>query len=174
VGGGNTSHAHNTLNCFMRLDMRYFRFSKPIILATIALTYSITSYSTASKADYRSFQPSPDQPYYYENGKVDFGTYNGFRRYHSDCHVCHGPAGLGSSYAPALMESLKVMSWGDFVNVVISGREGMDNRVMPSFAKNVDIVKNLADIYAYLKARADGVIGPNRPKKFPKVKKTNS
>ncbi|MCG7945488.1 MAG: cytochrome C [Candidatus Thiodiazotropha taylori] len=151
--------------------MLHFRFSKPILLATLALTYSITCYATPSKADYRSFQPSPDQPYYFEDGKVDFGTYNGFRRYHADCHVCHGPAGLGSSYAPALLESLKVMTWGDFVNVVISGREGRDNMIMPSFAKNVDIVTNLSDIYAYLKARADGVIGATRPAKFPKVKK---
>jgi mono/diheme cytochrome c family protein len=155
----------------MRLKMLHTKFSKPIIFATLALTYSIACYATPSKADYRSFQPSPDQPYYYQDGKVDFGTYNGFRRYHADCHVCHGPAGLGSSYAPALLESLKVMTWGDFVNVVISGREGIDNKIMPSFAKNADIVANLSDIYAYLKARADGVIGANRPAKFPKVKK---
>jgi mono/diheme cytochrome c family protein len=149
----------------------HFKISKTIILATVVLSYSITGYSASSKADYRDFTPSPDQPYYYEEGKVDFGTYNGFRRYHADCHVCHGPAGLGSSYAPALLDSLKVMTWGDFVNVVISGREGIDNKIMPSFAKNVDIVTNLSDIYAYLKARADGVIGANRPAKFPKVKK---
>lgn len=151
--------------------MQHFKFSKFLMVASIALTYSITGHSAASKADYRDFEPSPEQPYYFEDGKVDFGTYNGFRRYHADCHVCHGPAGMGSSYAPALMESLKVMSYGDFVNVVVGGREGLDNRVMPSFAKNVDVIKYIADIYAYLKARADGVIGPTRPAKFPKVKK---
>jgi methanol metabolism-related c-type cytochrome len=155
----------------MRLNMQHFKHSKTPLMATIALTCSIAGFSAASQADYKTFVPSPDQPYLFEDGKVDFGTYNGFRRYHADCHVCHGPAGLGSSYAPALMDSLKVMSWGDFVNVVVSGREGMDNRVMPSFAKNVDVIKNLSDIYAYLKARADGVIGPNRPQRFPKVKK---
>ncbi|MES9864078.1 MAG: c-type cytochrome [Candidatus Thiodiazotropha sp. LLP2] len=153
--------------------MQHLRYSKTFFLAAIALAYFFSSYSAASKADYRSFQPSPspDKPYYFEDGKVDFGTYNGFRRYHADCHVCHGPAGLGSSYAPALTESLRVMTWGDFVNVVISGRQGIDNRIMPAFAQNVDIVTNLSDIYAYLKARSDGVIGANRPKKFPKVKK---
>ena len=36
------------------------------------------------------------------DGTVDWYTYSGFRRYHSDCHVCHGPDGMGSSYAPAL------------------------------------------------------------------------
>ena len=33
---------------------------------------------------------------------VDWATYNGYRRYHGECHVCHGPNGLGSTYAPAL------------------------------------------------------------------------
>ena len=36
------------------------------------------------------------------DGTVDWYTYSGFRRYHSECHVCHGPEGMGSSYAPAL------------------------------------------------------------------------
>ena len=25
------------------------------------------------------------------DGTVDWFTYSGYRRYHSDCHVCHGP-----------------------------------------------------------------------------------
>src|ERR1700692_1832194 len=41
-----------------------------------------------------------------EDGTVDWYTYSGFRRYHSDCPLCHGPNGEGSSYAPALAESL--------------------------------------------------------------------
>ena len=39
-----------------------------------------------------------------EDGTVDWYTFSGYRRYHSDCHVCHGPDGVGSSYAPALAE----------------------------------------------------------------------
>ncbi len=38
------------------------------------------------------------------DGTVDWYTYSGFRRYHSECHVCHGPDGMGSTYAPALAE----------------------------------------------------------------------
>ena len=41
------------------------------------------------------------------DGTVDWYTYSGFRRYHSECHVCHGPDGEGSSYAPALADSPK-------------------------------------------------------------------
>ncbi len=38
------------------------------------------------------------------DGTVDWYTYSGFRRYHSECHVCHGPNGDGSSFAPALKD----------------------------------------------------------------------
>ncbi len=138
--------------------------------STMVLLAAVTIPST-SHADYRSFKPTAEKPYYFEDGKVDFGTYNGFRRYHADCHVCHGPAGLGSSYAPALMESMKTMDWMSFVDVIVRGREGTDNKVMPPFAGNTDVLANMLDIYAYLRARADDVIGPVRPAKFPKIKK---
>src|SRR6202011_646665 len=36
------------------------------------------------------------------DGTVDWFTYSGYRRYHADRHVCHGPDGEGSSYGPAL------------------------------------------------------------------------
>jgi methanol metabolism-related c-type cytochrome len=127
--------------------------------------------ASAALADYRSFVFSPETPYYVEDGKVDFGTYNGFRRYHSECHVCHGPAGMGSSYAPALMKSLQDLSYNQFVDVVVRGRTGMNNMVMPSFADNMNVLPYLPDIYAYLKARSDGVIGVARPSRFPKVPK---
>lgn len=125
--------------------------------------------SAAKPASYLEFEFSPETPYYVENGKVDFGTYNGFRRYHAECHICHGPAGMGSSYAPALMKSMQVLNFDQFVETVIRGRKGLDNRVMPSFASNMNVLPYLSDIYAYLKARSDGAVGTTRPDKFPKV-----
>src|SRR5437870_4825727 len=59
------------------------------------------------------------------DGTVDWYTYSGYRRYHSDCHVCHGPDGMGSSYAPALKESHKTLNYGDFLGVVASGRKNV-------------------------------------------------
>ncbi len=133
-----------------------------------ALMVACGVFATVARADYTSFQFSPTTPYYAEGAKVDFGTYNGFRRYHSECHVCHGPAGLGSSYAPALMKSLQDLTYQQFVDVIIKGREGADERIMPSFAANMNVLPYINDLYAYLKARSDGVLGPNRPDKFPK------
>lgn len=144
-------------------------FSLKAITLTALVSTAAMAADDGSKG-YLDFQFSPEHPYYFKDGKVDFGTYNGFRRYHSECHVCHGPAGLGSSYAPALMKSMQVLDFNQFVNVVIHGRVGLDERVMPSFASNMNVLPYLNDIYAYLKARADGVIGTARPDRFPKVK----
>lgn len=103
-----------------------------------------------------------------EDGTLDFLTYRGFQRYHSECHVCHGPEGVGSTYAPALAESLKTMSYEDFVGTVASGRivhqPGGGESVMPALGDNKNVMCYLDAIYAYLKARADGVMPRGRPK----------
>jgi len=143
---------------------------------TVALAILVPSLLTTgaqaveeSVGDIKAFTFSAETPYFYQDGKVDFGTYNGFRRYHSECHVCHGPAGMGSSYAPALIDSLKTLTFQDFVHVIVQGRQGQENFVMPSFAENMNVLPYLHDLYAYLKARSDGAIpGAARPDKFPK------
>jgi methanol metabolism-related c-type cytochrome len=107
-----------------------------------------------------------EKPYSVVDGKVDKGTYNGYRRYHSSCHTCHGPDGMGSSYAPNLVESLQRITYEDFTNVVINGRQnvtGTQKNVMPAFGLVEDVALYVDDIYAYLKARADGAIGRGRP-----------
>lgn len=112
-----------------------------------------------------------DKPYSVVDGKVDFGTYNGYRRYHSYCHVCHGPDGLGSSYAPALIESIPQIGYEGYLEAVIYGVKNVDQShqsVMPAFGEVADVVNYIDDIYSYLKARADGVVGRGRPERQPK------
>ena len=102
------------------------------------------------------------------DGTVDWYTYSGFRRYHSDCHVCHGPDGEGSSYAPALADSLKTMSYPDFANAVVNGRKNVNTAqesVMPSFGTNRNVMCYLDDIYVYLRARANDAVPRGRPQK---------
>jgi methanol metabolism-related c-type cytochrome len=113
-------------------------------------------------------QDDEEKPYTITDGKVDKATYNGWRRYHSSCHTCHGPDGLGSSYAPNLVESLKVISYDEFAEVVINGRENVNTgqqNVMPAFGEVMDVATYLDDIYAYLEARADGALGRGRPQR---------
>jgi len=99
---------------------------------------------------------------------VDWYTYSGYRRYHSECHVCHGPDGEGSTYAPALKDSLKTMSYADFTATVIGGRKNISTaaeNVMPAFGTNPNVMCYLDDIFVYLRARADGAWPRQRPDK---------
>jgi methanol metabolism-related c-type cytochrome len=102
------------------------------------------------------------------DGTVDWSTYSGFRRYHSDCHVCHGPDGEGSSYAPALSDSLKSMGHADFFAIVVNGRKNVNTaqeNVMPAFGTNPNVMCYLDDIYVYLRARASNAVPRGRPQK---------
>jgi mono/diheme cytochrome c family protein len=109
---------------------------------------------------------SEEKPYTVENGKVDLKTYNGWRRYTESCMRCHGPDGAGSSYAPDLVDSVKHTTKDQFEDIVINGRTNVNaanENVMPPFGEVEDVVTYLDDIWAYLKARADGVLGRGRP-----------
>ena len=102
-----------------------------------------------------------------DNGKkVDWYTYSGFRRYHSECHVCHGPEAMGSTYAPALKDSLKRLTYSEFMGIVAGGKQDVNsssNQVMPAFADNKNVMCYADDIYVYLRARAAGAFGRGRP-----------
>ena len=103
-----------------------------------------------------------------EDGTVDFHTYSGFRRYHSECHVCHGPDGEGSSYAPNLRESATAMNYLDFTYPIVNGRQnvhGGTQNVMPAFGDNPNVMCYLDDIYVYLRARGQGELPRGRPEK---------
>jgi methanol metabolism-related c-type cytochrome len=102
------------------------------------------------------------------DGTVDWYTFSGYRRYHADCHVCHGPDGMGSSYAPALAESVKRISYTEFLEVTASGRKNVSaakQNVMPAFGTNKNVMCYLDDIYIYLRARSTDAIGRGRPQK---------
>ena len=118
----------------------------------------------------RAHAADDQKPYTVVDGKVDKGTYNGYRRYTDACLRCHGPDGAGSSYAPNLTDSLKHLSHDDFVSTVMGGKQDLSagqNKVMPAFGNVSDVTDYLEDIYAYLKARSDGVLDRGRPERLP-------
>jgi len=102
------------------------------------------------------------------DGTVDWYTYSGFRHYNSDCFRCHGPDGSGSSYAQALQDSLKTLSYNDFVGTVAGGKKEVNSArelVMPSFGLDKNVKCYIDDIYVYLRARANDAVGRGRPAK---------
>ncbi len=164
------------------------KHDRKAVFLGMALVFAISVF-VSSKAAEKAAEKEDEKPYRIVDGKVDFGTYNGYRRYHNSCHACHGLAGVGSSFAPALIESLKAVDEEQFLNIVVNGRingrigNAGDNtkpiisssaagekNVMPSFAMDPNVMEYIDDIYAYVKARSDGVIGPGRPARLPKKK----
>ena len=102
------------------------------------------------------------------DGTVDWYTYSGFVRYNSECLRCHGPDGAGSSYAPALTDSLKRLNYADFLGIVAGGKREVNaaqDLVMPSFGTDKNVMCYIDDIYVYLRARANGALGRGRPAK---------
>lgn len=145
-----------------------------VTLLALAIVLSVTPALNAAGPAVRSengkFFDKNDDPTYSvkDDGTVDWYTYSGFRRYHSECHVCHGPDGLGSTYAPALAGSLKTMNYAHFLDVVVNGRKVVrpdKESVMPSFGENHNVMCFIDDIFIYLKARADNAVPRGRPQK---------
>lgn len=93
---------------------------------------------------------------------VTWAEFSGYKRYGGNCLQCHGPDGMGSSFAPNLTESLKAIDHEKFTETVVNGRVNGEY-VMPAFGADPNVMCYLDDIHAYLKARSEGRIGRGRP-----------
>lgn len=138
----------------------------------------------------------PDEPlpgdYRVVGGKVDRGTYTGWRIFHTSCHGCHGVGGVGTDVAPDLTARIKDHTPRGFATKVLTsyrivsmpplgtGDERADRErmvedilkrersargqvLMPAWESDGQVPPHVLDLYAYLSARADGAIGPGRP-----------
>jgi methanol metabolism-related c-type cytochrome len=105
--------------------------------------------------------------YNIQNGEVDYATFSGYRRYHAECHVCHGPDGEGSTYAPALKDSVvHKLDYYQYQEAVASGIQNVNksaHQVMPAFGTNRNVWCYVDDIYVYLLARGTDAIPRGRP-----------
>ena len=88
----------------------------------------------------------------------------GYRRYNGICGHCLGPDGIGSTFAPPLIE--RVLPFDQFEEVVLEGR-ATGTSVMDGYADDPNITPYVRDIYHYLGARADGTLGRGWPKTDP-------
>ena len=89
---------------------------------------------------------------------------NGYRRYNSSCNHCHGPDGIGGSFAPPLIE--QPLPYPDFRQIVERGG-GSGVAVMRGFADDPNVAPYIRDIWLYLEARAGGSLGRGRPTPAP-------
>jgi methanol metabolism-related c-type cytochrome len=142
-----------------------------VALTLSAGAYAVTDGSgdpTAVKSDGGRWTDKDDNPTFKveADGTVDWYTYVGFTRYSSECLRCHGPDAMGSSYAQALRDSMKRLSYSDFYAVVAGGKQSVSasqDLVMPANGDNKNVMCFVDAIYVYLRARADDAIGRGRP-----------
>ncbi|WP_020396721.1 quinoprotein dehydrogenase-associated putative ABC transporter substrate-binding protein [Thiolinea disciformis] len=99
-----------------------------------------------------------------KNCKVDTYIIKGFRTF-GQCQVCHGIDGSGSTIAPNLLEKLQQLDKATFINRVTEGYKGQIG-VMPPWKENPNVMNNIENLYAYLKARSDGLVGAGSPQRF--------
>jgi methanol metabolism-related c-type cytochrome len=157
------------------------RLTLPRLLAgTIAASLVAVPHGASAQTAPQAAQPAKNEDGRYvtadgtptykigADGTLDWYSFSGFRRYHAECHTCHGPDGEGSTYAPPLVRALQNLSHEEFTNVVVNGKKSVNTaqqQVMPAFGENANVMCYLDDIYAYLKARSDGVLPRGRPAK---------
>ena len=167
------------------MQLKYINASALLFSVVTVLLFS--PYATSKEATSTHYQVV--------DGKVDQATFIGWRVFHSACYGCHGVDATGTSVAPNLVERISDMEAKDFVDKVLeryrivmpsSEIRGDDTTalrqafleqvlkhergelIMPTWRKDPNVKPHVLDIYGYLRARADGALGPGRPQQLEK------
>ncbi|MDO8448468.1 MAG: c-type cytochrome [Rhodoferax sp.] len=115
-------------------------------------------------------------------------VYTGWRVFQDRCAGCHGPAATGTAGGPDLLPRVREMGSRQFVSLVLTrydwglparqssgdsaAREALIDEIvqrkeymltMPAWQGEPRVNAHIADLYAYLSARAQGTQGPDRP-----------
>ena len=172
-------------------------FNKFVLFSLTIFVFSFISNEALSDG-HANFEWTPEKPYYViedpnaegsEKQAINKASYYGYRIFHQNCHVCHGKAARGSSFAPNLLDSYNYAKKGEkmgnkvkydtpyewFLDTVVNGykREmaGGTVNVMPGHGDVTDVMTNIDGIFGYIAAMADGKLTTtNRPGKGWKIK----
>jgi mono/diheme cytochrome c family protein len=169
---------------------RKMAFSKLGLVWRYAVAAAMVAGTTVMPDVVRGAEPGS---YRVVDGKVNRNTFAGWRTYHSGCHICHGQGAIGTDIAPSLLTRMQSLTAREFAERVLvryrldaqmegtsvedraSAREeiiaevaakkrGRKGRIsMPAWETDTEVNAHILDLYAYLSARADGMIGAQRP-----------
>lgn len=153
----------------------------------------LTLVATAAAAQ---LKPMPGE-FVVVDGRVDAGTYAGWKLFHTHCVGCHGVGGVGTGVAPNLVQRIVEYTPRGFAAKVLSSyrivpmspdsappetdaerdalleqlmkreRSERGQPLMPAWDADTDVAPHVLDIYAYLNARAAGALGPGKPRLLP-------
>ncbi|WP_244404224.1 c-type cytochrome [Fulvimarina pelagi] len=125
-----------------------------------------------------ALDPAGSPVYALADDSADWYTWRGYKKYGANCLQCHGPDGMGSSFAPNLAESVQNLSYYDFAGIIVSGQQNQwsssGNSIMPAWGEDPNVMCSLDAIYVYLRGRTDGVVGRGEPKRPEKTELTDA
>ncbi len=175
--------------CF-RFAFKWLLLVAALLLLALALPLGAQPRTEPTPGDYRIV-----------DGKVDRGTYAGWRIFHTTCFGCHGVGGVGTDVAPNLVERVGQLTPRAFATKVLTSyrivpptngansedavalREAMLEGIMrrergvgsaismPAWEGDMEVNPHVLDLFAYLSARADGKIGAGKPELWVAKKK---
>ena len=173
------------------------RFSLVLTVARRAL--SVVTILAVGLVQAQTTAPAPTRQeplpgdYQVVDGRIDRGTYSGWRLFQANCQRCHGTGGVGTNAAPNLLTRIPNLTPKAFASKVLTSYRivrmtpdnGAEDReterdrlleevmrrertargepVMPAWDADEGVSPHVLDLYAYLSARADGAIGPGKP-----------
>ncbi len=136
-----------------------------LFLLALCGASSSVSAETPAEASVAATVTCPEGAQAAEACTVDKDTYFGWRTFAANCQVCHGGSGLGSTFAPNLLERLNnKVDRPRFMFVLENGYTGQVG-AMPAWKTKQDVMKNADNLYRYLHARATGQLPAGRPEK---------
>ncbi len=126
---------------------------KSIVISSIASLIALTAYAEEEK------------PYQLVDEKISANAIEGWKTYNGGgCGTCHGKGGKGA-VGPNLGKSVTTkLSKDQFKSIVTNGKSGT---LMRPNKTNKRVMDNLDNLYAYLVARGDDVLGPGNLIKLP-------
>ena len=136
-----------------------------------------------------AFANGDSEFYKAKDGNVDPATFIGWSAFHNTCVSCHGVGATGTEAGPDLTEITDRLSPAQFRLRVLhrkvlrftsddwrameqalyeeiikqEKRDQGELAKMPRWEYNPVVTEYVDNIYRYLKARADGAIGPDKP-----------
>lgn len=136
----------------------------PAVPATKPATRPTPAPTTAPAPEPVATTPAPDPYHPAPRDTLDVDTYQGWKQFELNCSRCHGEYAVGTTFAPALVVSLKeggtIPTKEMFITTVCAGRL---DKGMPSWCALGLEMNKIDQIYQYVKGRADGKIAPGRP-----------
>ncbi|MEO7995723.1 MAG: c-type cytochrome, partial [bacterium] len=120
---------------------------RALVCSGLALTLAVAT-AVAQQEMHDEWHPQP-------RDTIDADTYQGWKQFELNCSRCHGEYAVGSSFAPALVVSLKeggtIPDEPTFITTVCAGRP---DKGMPAWCALGLEMDKIQSIYKYVKARA--------------------